>query len=339
MGKPEFTTEVFRSGHVQGIAWDAEKEEMYFAFTTLLVKTDKTGRTLATVGNLAGHLGCIAFDEERRQVVGSLEMKHDAIGQGVIRSIGYDPCRDDLFYAVAFDCDRIDRIGMDAANDGVMRAVLLPEVCADFAATDPVSGRRHRYGCSGIDGTAVGPAPGEEEGEKKLLIAYGIYSEPDRADNDLQVILQYPTDLFDRFGKTLFPSDPHRSAAECEKKYFFYTGNTEWGVQNLEYDAHSHRYLFAVYRGRKPAFQNPPLFFADATKKPVLTALPGRGGERGLLLLPASPSSSRFPLGQTGMIACGDGTFFFAEALRDCGDLARISVWSDAGGGNFVRME
>ena len=342
MNHTAFSTEPFFHGHVQGIAWDAEKEEMYFAFTTLLVKTDKTGKTLGTVGNLAGHLGCIVFDPARRRVYGSLEMKHDKIGKGVIAQIGFDPCADDLFYAVAFDCDRIDRTGMDAQTDGVMRAVCLKDVCADYAASDPVSGCAHRYGCSGIDGTALGPDFGDPDGENVLLIAYGIYGDVSREDNDHQVLLRFSPSVFDEYGRELSAASPHRSGPDrADARYFFFTGNTEWGVQNLEYDPFSRRYLAAVYRGRKEKYENPPMFFLDAAAAPVLSGLKGRGGEKGLLLALSEPAFSGFPLGQTGIASLGDGTLWFSEPLRDPetkGERSLVRVFREKDG-SFVPEE
>lgn len=50
---------------------------------------------------------------------------------------------------------------------------------------------------------------------------------------------------------------PHHNGPEsCEERYFFYTGNTSWGIQNLEYDPHTRYWFTAVYPGAKPAFEN-----------------------------------------------------------------------------------
>ena len=149
----------WKEGHVQGIAFDPEKGHVYLSFTTILLKTDLQGHPIGSVRRLAGHLGCITFDPERRRVYGSLELKHDAIGKGIIGRTGWDPSTEDNFYLVSFDIDKIDRMEMDAETDGIMSAVWLPDVAADYGAADPVSGAKHRYGCSGIDGTGLGPVP------------------------------------------------------------------------------------------------------------------------------------------------------------------------------------
>ena len=48
--------------------------------------------------DLAGHLGCIAFNEADGCVYGSLEYKNDAIGAGILRSVGKDGANTDGFY-------------------------------------------------------------------------------------------------------------------------------------------------------------------------------------------------------------------------------------------------
>lgn len=317
-------------GHVQGIAVDEAGGYVYFSFTTILLKTDLAGNPVGSVCNIVGHLGCITFDPDRRRVYGSLELKHDAIGQGIVSRTGKTLAEEDAFYCVSFDGDRIDRMGMDAeVTDGegrsVMTALWLPDVVRDYAECDEVSGALHRYGCSGIDGTAYGPVFGAAaDSPKKIMICYGIYSDVSRKDNDHQVILQYDPAAVDAWGKPLTQAAPHHSGVPCEAKYFFCTGNTTYGVQNLEYDPFTRTYIVAVYPGCKETFVNDPLFFIDATLSPVEGELIGRGGESGLLLSPAYPTPAvrqpfggcTFPLGQTGVHAFGDGRYAYSIHLK-----------------------
>ncbi len=310
-------------GHIQGIAVDTVGGAVYWSFTTILLKTDLTGKPLGSVMGIVGHLGCITMDTVRRRVYGSLELKHDAIGASIMTRTGEMLAKEDAFYLVSFDADRINRMGMDAEADGVMAAVYLPDVVEDFAATDEISGKPHRYGCSGIDGTAWGPAPGESpDSPRKILIAYGIYSDTARDDNDHQVILQYDPAVVDAVGTSLSQRAPHHTGVRAEKRYFFFTGNTTYGVQNLEYDPHTRTYMAAVYPGIKPAYANDPFFFIDAKLPPAERVLAGRGGERGLCLSPAVPAAgvsaaggACFPLGSTGMVALGDGLYAMAHQL------------------------
>jgi len=191
----------YRSGaHVQGIAVDKERGYVYYSFTTMLLKTDLCGNAVGSVIKLAGHLGCITYDAERNTVYGALELKHDAIGEGIINKTGWDPSSEDSFYLVCFDCAKIDRMNINAESDGVMRTVYLAEVAKDYSEFDEVSGKKHRYGCSGIDGTGLGYAFGDiERKDKKIMVAYGIYNDVERSDNDHQVILQYPTSVFEKY--------------------------------------------------------------------------------------------------------------------------------------------
>ena len=319
-------------GHVQGIAIDEVGGYIYFSFTTILLKTDLAGNPVGSVRNIVGHLGCITFDPDRRRVYGSLELKHDAIGQGIVNRTGQELAEEDAFYLVSFDGDAIDSMNMDAeATDAdgrsVMTALYLPDVVQDYSETDEASGRPHRYGCSGIDGTAYGPvfgapADGNADAPKKIMVCYGVYGDVTRADNDYQVILQYDPSMPELLGRPLTQAAPHHSGCRCEERYFFYTGNTTYGVQNLEYDPYTHTYLTAVYTGKKETFPNDPLFFIDAAVAPREGELIGRGGERGLLLTAGHPTAAvsagggcRFPLGQTGVYAFGDGTYAFSRQL------------------------
>ena len=315
-------------GHVQGIAIDEAGGYIYFSFTTILLKTDIAGNSVGSVCNIVGHLGCITFDPDRRRVYGSLELKHDAVGRGIMNRTGKEIAAEDAFYLVSFDCDAIDRMGMDAevtdgAGKSVMTALYLPEVVADYNDTDEVSGKPHRYGCSGIDGTAYGPVFGAAaDSAKKIMVCYGVYGDVNRDDNDHQVILQFDPAMIEVLGKPLTQAAPHHSGCPCEARYFFHTGNTTYGVQNLEYDPYTETYLTAVYTGRKETFTNYPLFFIDATKAPRAGELTGRRGEVGLLLSPAKPTPAVsavggcwFGLGQTGVYSFGDGRYAYSVQL------------------------
>ena len=309
-----------KEGHVQGIAIDAKRGYVYYSFTTLLLKTDLCGNHVGSVINLIGHLGCITYDPDRNRVYGSLELKHDSIGARIASRTGKALADEDSFYLVSFDCDRLDRMNMDAEKDAVMTAAYLPEVVRDFSAKES-DGHSHKYGCSGIDGTAYGPALDGTSG-KRITVAYGIYSDTERSDNDHQVLLQYSAEDIEIYGMPLTQAAPHHSGIDAEKKYFFRIGNTTWGVQNLEYDPYLNAYLVAVYMGKKEKFKNFPLFFIDAAKTPLKKELTGRSGEIGLVLSPlaigelcaeSEAYGSRFPLGSTGMISLGNGEYLFSQ--------------------------
>lgn len=313
-----------QEGHVQGIVVDALRGYVYYSFTTILLKTDLLGNAIGSVCNLAGHLGCLTYDADDNRVYGSLELKHDGIGMGIIRRTGWDPSSEDSFYLVSFDAEKIDRMNMDAEKDGVMRAVYLRDAVKDYLETDEASGQKHRYGCSGIDGTAFGPVFGaEKNSEKKIMIAYGVYRDTDREDNDYQVILQYDKSVIAEYALPLNQEAPHHSGPDTfEKRYFFYTGNTNYGIQNLEYDPYSENWFVAVYPGKKETFTNFPMFVIDGKKAPTEQPLCGRGGEMGLVLANAGLGEvgadgeicgSQFAYGSTGFASLGNGTFYISH--------------------------
>lgn len=278
------------SGHVQGIAVDVRGGYIYYSFTNLFAKYDFNGKLIGTLVGWTGHLGDLDFNAADGRVYGSLEYK-----------------KDKAFYIAVIDVARIDRVGIDAGANDILRTVYLPEVAKDYAADVNGDGRfdgddgqfrdnaaaspDHLYGCSGIDGVSFGPVFGHSDGKLLLTVAYGIYGNTARTDNDHQVLLQYDIADWARHAKPLVERAPHRSGpATVHGKYFVRTGNTTYGVQNLAYDAASRRWFMGVYRGKKPAFPNYQLFAVDADSQPVhgdLVGVPASGGkdwEQGSLL-------------------------------------------------------
>ena len=311
--------------HVQGITFDKEHKYVYISFTTILVKADMEGNIIGSVNGITGHLGCIDFNDDDGKVYGSIEYKHDSIGKGIIKNIGASLADEDAFYIAIFDVDKIDRPDMDAEKDGVMKAVYLPDVLDDYAA-ELEGGLLHRYCCSGIDGTAIGPVPGAPEGSPSMLfVAYGIYRDLERKDNDCQVILQYDWRKFSEAAKPLSQLAPHHSGLPADERYFLYTGNTTYGIQNLEYDAFTGDYFAAVYVGKKPEFPNYSMYVIDGKAAPVCGEIPGLGGEVGKLLSLKKAGlyheesgiyGYNFPHGDTGIYSLGDGHFYISHHGR-----------------------
>ena len=308
------------TGHVQGIAIDKERKCMYYSFTTSLLKTDMDGNIIGSVKGLAGHLGCIAYNYEDGKVYGSLEYKHDVIGHGILQRIDSDIDITDGFYVVSFDVEKIDRLDMDAETDGIMVAVHLKEVLEDYKADE------HRYGCSGIDGLTFAPIPGDCSGKKYLYVAYGIYGDIERNDNDYQVILRYDIEGWGQFAKSLNQKNMHRQGPQKpDSKYFVYTGNTTFGVQNLEYDEATKYMFMAVYKGKKEEFPNFPMFVVDMkkeTKKEKLINTDEYGEVMQLATLGQKDEATGicgidFPYGATGMISLGDGNFYFSRDFSE----------------------
>lgn len=309
---------IYPTPHCQGIALDKENGFLYYSFTTTLVKTDLEGNLIGTVDGLTGHLGCIAFWNGR--VYGSLEYKNDSIGRYIHKHLGLDEEITDAFYCAIFDVDKIDRVGMSASGDGVMKAAFLKEVLDDFHGTS-AEGLPHHLGCSGIDGMTFGPAFGKKDGKEQMAVTYGVYHDEERTDNDHQVILTYDPEELLSTAQPLDRHHPHVSGPEKPSgKYFVFTGNTDWGVQNFEYDRFTGDWLMAVYPGYKKEYPNCPLYIVDGGKEPVFGKLKGLPEEGYQLTLKKGPvgnasgvSGWRFPYGSTGLYSFGDGRYYLSH--------------------------
>ncbi len=310
--------------HVQGICLDQERKYIYYSFTTSLVKTDLNGNLIGSVTEMTGHLGCIAMNPADGKVYGSYECKNDVIGRGILSTLGIEAeSEEDSFYLAVFDAEKITRPNMHAYEDGIMKTVYLREVVEDYHAHVINQGKtyEHRYGCSGIDGITFAPIPGTKS-SFSLFVAYGIYDDQSRTDNDYQVLLNYDVDHIVSFLQPMNLVSRHREGPEKpDNKFFVYTGNTDWGVQNLEYDPYTGNIFMCVYRGHKPNFPNHYLYVIDGSKAPVLETLKGVIPEKKGYCLSlwgdgAFPGFD-FPYGSTGICSLGDGRFYISKNARD----------------------
>jgi hypothetical protein len=302
------------AGHVQGIAVDQKHGFVYYSFTTMLVKTDLAGTVIGSVVGFTGHLGDLDFNEKDGRVYGSLEYKEA-----------------ESFYIAILDVDRITALDMDAETSGIVSTVYLEEVVEDFTADMDANGLfdgdiaetpDHRYGSSGIDGVSFGPQFGRDHGRDVLMVAYGVYSNLDRADNDNQVILQYDVRKWKKYEQPLTQAAPHKSGpANEDAKYFVYTGNTTFGVQNLEYDDFTGNWLLAVYTGQKPQFPHYSLYAIDGSDRPQRGVIQGQATpEQGLTLSlldaglsdPATGIRGFTFTADVGLESMGCGTFYVA---------------------------
>lgn len=256
------------AGHLQGAAADDENNYMYLSFTDRLVKVDMhTGEIVGSVtGLLAGsiygggaHLGDLAFRDGK--VYGSLEYKAT-----------------EKFYIAVFDVAKITGMDIDYKTPGVLTTMYMEEVVKDYKdelnAGEHLNGHAtlgHKHACSGIDGITFGPLPGDDSGKIYMTVAYGVYRHEERGDNDYQVILAYDPDAFE--GAYFDQNNPHEIGPKLYKKLFVYTGNTSYGVQNLEYDRVTGDYWMVVYEGRKAQFDNRPMYIVDGKVAPQLQKL------------------------------------------------------------------
>lgn len=315
--------------HVQGLAIDRAKGYMYFSFTSRFVKTDLKGNIVGSIDRIQGHLGAMTFNPEDRLVYASLECKDDEIGAGIAKKLGTEKLdrAGTVFYIAIIDVDKVDRVGIDPENDPVLRTVCVKEACEDYKANVSLGGvpAEHMYGCSGIDGITIAPKIGGKGGGDLLYVAYGIYSDIDRSDNDCQVLLAYDLKSLSRRARTVTFGTAHQSGPRHPSaKYFIRTGNTSWGVQNLSYDSHTERIFMAVYKGKKSSWPNYDLYAVDVSQKPFRKPLPGVPYDLKkhpqLSLSPDGLYDSetgvygwRFKYGSTGLCSLGDGWWIISE--------------------------
>lgn len=317
----------FKAGHIQGIAVDTEQKYMYYSYTTMLIKTDMQGNIVGSVTGLLGHLGDLDFNDADGRLYGSLEYKNDAIGQGILRMEKSERKLQTAFYIAIFDVDKITREGMDAEKDGIMTTVFLPTVLEDYLAEvlTAEGKQNHRLGCSGIDGVTFGPKFGKKGGKQYLTVGYGIYGDTDRSDNDYQVLLQYDVSKWAKYEKPLSQEEMHlQGPAKPAGQYFVKTGNTTYGVQNFDYDASSHSWMMAVYKGNKKHFPNYTFFAADGAARPVKQALEGVPYIKKAKVVALKAAGKQqgdirgwdWGVGSTGMCSLGDGYFYLSHNYK-----------------------
>lgn len=315
--------------HVQGVVVDTKHGYAYFSFTTSLVKTNLKGEIIGSVDGFIGHLGCLAMNPEDNRIYASLEYKNDKIGKGILKGLGNASKtgeNENSFYIAIFDGEKITRQGMNAGKDNIISTVYLKEVVDDYNAK-LMNGRKqveHRYGCSGIDGIAFGPQFGQRSETNLLNVAYGIYGDTSRTDNDYQVILQYDPNSLRQYERPLSQSRFDVTGPDKPlNKYFLYTGNTTYGVQNLEYDPNTRYWFASVYPGKKSAFPNYSLFAIDSSQSPAQQTLKGfDNGEMGNVLQLAKVGMHdeksgvygwHYAYGATGIHSLGNGYFYISQ--------------------------
>lgn len=311
--------------HVQGVVVD-KNGDVYFSFTDKLIKMDRSGKVIGSVIGFVGHLGDLDITGDGK-IYGSLEYKNDAIGKGIKKELGVKTQNEDGFYIAIFDGSRIVRENMNAEKEDLLRTVYIKEAVDDYIAKVKVGDKEvaHRFACSGIDGVAFAPAIGSTNLNKKFLyVAYGVYGDTARNDNDHQVILKYDVSDWDKYAQPLAQDRLHHSGPKKPlEKYFVKTGNTRYGIQNMTYDPYTGNLFAAVYKGSKSQYPNYDLFVVDGKKKPSKGILVSNNHQlkvKTLSLLQAGendPKSGvrgwRFPYGATGMFPLGNGLFYISH--------------------------
>ena len=182
--------------HIQGIALDKKENCLYSSFTSAFFKSDLEGNLIGSVTGINGHLGAMTYDEKAKKVYASLEIKNDEIGNGIADALGaarYEKTAS-RFYVAEIDVTKMDRL--DVPFEEAMTLHPIDEVAKDYLDTVEVNGAKleHRYGCSGMDGVAIAPGFGSDGNEKFLYVAYGVYGDTTRVDNDYNILLCFAMD-------------------------------------------------------------------------------------------------------------------------------------------------
>jgi hypothetical protein len=242
----------------------------------------------------------MTFDAKSRKVYASLEIKDDAIGKGIADVLG--AARHERsgsnFYVAEIDVDKVN--GFDIPFDEAVVLHPIDEVRKDYLEAVTIDGQEyeHRYGCSGMDGITIGPGFGKSgKGKRCLYVAYGIYGNVDRTDNDHNVLLCFDLD------------DLSRPVA----KYFIHTGNTRYGVQNMAYDKATNKIYLAVYKGSKPQYPNYSMFILDMMQEPFAARLQDVPYEESDVLQLKVSEGSHFEWGSTGLCPLGDGSWYISH--------------------------
>lgn len=153
-------------------------------------------------------------------------------------------------------------------------------------------------------------------------MAYGVYKDATQTDNDYQVILAYGLETLAPYWSRHTREGLHRNGPEKpDAKYFVYTGNTSYGVQNLAYDPHSGNFFMSAYKGNKQQFPQYTLFVVDGSRPPRREPLKGFDGETygDVLSLLGKGNVSHgiygwdFPFGSWGMAPVGGGLFYLVD--------------------------
>ncbi|MBQ0081016.1 MAG: hypothetical protein KBS95_05660 [Alistipes sp.] len=323
-----------KAGHVQGIAYDFDRDCMYLSFTTRFLKVNRQGEIIGSIEKVQGHLGDMTVSPIDGKVYASLECIDDEIGKGVAKRLGIKGYTKEqsTFYVAVIDVARITRVGMDSEKDGLIETFCVHPAGVDY--------KRDFHGSAGMDGVTFVPKKGCGKKNKwQLCVAYGIYLDTKRTDNDCQILLTYDIKDYEPYLTPMKYGELHQNGPkQARDKYFIYTGNTKYGIQNLEYDNHTGKIFMAVYKGKKRQYANSDLFtldwepktFAKSYEQAVKTAQPLGGW--------------RFKWGSTGMFPIGDGYWYISENAKDkvhktqsC--TARLYYWNpQALNGPFLKL-
>ena len=252
------------NNHLQGLTVDDELKYMYLSTGDYIIKLDiSTGCVVGSITNFGKNAG---MTEDMGAHLGCLDYYDGWVYCGMIAA---NPSA--KLFVLSVDASKIDRIGIDAMEltEGV-NAILLKDHIEDYRAqvTEKFTNwsglghftmteeEGHRFGCGGVDAITFGTYPGDESGKMYIIAGYSTFKSVNnpRQDNTYTVLRFYPLD-------EVWDSDRHQPKGEqnirytqsriesveygenealaAEKTLFLYTGNIDWGSQNLEFEEDS----------------------------------------------------------------------------------------------------
>ena len=313
--------------HIQGFTLDSANGFIYASFTNKLLKLNLRGEVLGSVIGIVGHLGDLEFNANDGKIYASLEYKNDAIGKGINVSLGLEHTVSTSFYIAVIDATQITKQDMHVDSVDILTGIYLHDVVQDYEAEMEVGNKKikHRYGCSGIDGITFAPALGGKDSKSKYLyLAYGIYGDTTRIDNDYQVLLKFDVSEINSYARPMNQYNLHQSGPNSAlEKYFVKTGNTRYGIQNLSYDSHSGNLYAAVYKGAKSSYSNFDLFVISGHKKPLKMDYVIDGVKKQVSTITLVKSGTKdksgeiygwyFKWGATGIQSLGNGLFYISQ--------------------------
>ena len=282
--------------HLQGLCVDDELKYMYLSADQIVKVDMETGKVVGTLDGFSTVSGIAAMNGMH---LGSLEYHDGWIYTAVIAGNPYGK-----LMIIAIEASAIDRVGMQVNDiEGSVRAVLMKDHMDDYC--DPVdetiftgwkgpgyftmSDREgHRFGCGGADGITIGTYPGDKSGKQYVIASYGIYANDAnsiRQDNEYTILKFYALDDIWNSDKTptshniVFHKDDNtvadygvNEALTAEKTLFLYTGNIDWGPQNIAYEPDTGDIVLYCYGPTDFAddFDNVPriMFVVDGSKAP-----------------------------------------------------------------------
>ncbi|MBQ4086674.1 MAG: hypothetical protein IJC78_00320 [Clostridia bacterium] len=253
----------YGAGHVQGVCVDDEGKYMYASFTNMLVKLD-----VATGEIVGSMIGMSTGSHKGGAHIGDVCYNNGKIYTPLIYNAS------EQFFIGVIDGRMITEPDMPYTTPGMMQALYVPQVkeafCNNMGAGEHGNyhtSMGHRYGCSGIDGVAVGKLPGggyDTDGDGALdvpdektylFVNSGTYRNAKRYDNENLMILAYDLEQINERNLLPFTEELlEKEYSDTEEtflyqhKMFCYVGNQSYGAQQLEVDKDTGDIWLECYR-------------------------------------------------------------------------------------------